>query len=42
MTKVSSTYLHHDPEGWRAVLRAFYSKYSMYRFATVGIYWDNP
>ena len=37
MTKVSSTYLHLNLGGWGAVLKAFCSKYSMYRFATIGL-----
>ena len=36
MTKVSSTYLHQNL-GVGAVLRAFCSKYSMYRLATMGL-----
>ena len=37
MTKVSSTYLPQNLGGWGAVLRAFCSKYSMYKLATMGL-----
>ena len=37
MTKVSSTCLHQNLGGWGAVLRAFCSKYSMYKLATMGL-----
>ena len=36
MTKVSSTNLHQNLGGFGAVLKAFCSKYSMYRLATIG------
>ena len=37
MTKVSSTYLPQNLGGVGAVLRAFCSKYSMYKLATMGL-----
>ena len=37
MTNVSFTYLYHVLGGWVAVLRDFWSKYSIYKLATMGL-----
>ena len=37
MTKLSSTYLPQNLGGWGSVLRAFCSKYSLYKLATMGL-----